>query len=78
MRHALLLLPLSVLALTGCVGTGAPASQPMRVAGSGVYMTSEQSGRFMMLPGDRVAVAQTGYLSTTVTTEPDGVRPGGL
>jgi hypothetical protein len=83
MRCFQLLLPLSVLALTGCVaGQGPPAHDSSAIdltpAHSATYMTSGQSENLITMPGDSTTAAQMRYLSNASTHEPDSVRPAGL
>jgi hypothetical protein len=83
MRYSLLLLPLAILALEGCVGIGSSSPQQtsatdMTPARSITYMTPEQSAKLMVLPDDRTTVIQLRYLSITPEHEPDSVQPAGL
>jgi hypothetical protein len=83
MRHSLLLLPLAVVGLAGCVGLDSGFSRrtsadSMTVSRSATYMTAEQSATLMTLPGDTTAPVQMRYLANTSMREPDSVRPAGL
>jgi hypothetical protein len=66
MRHSLLLLPLAVVGLAGCVGLDSGFSRrtsadSMTVSRSATYMTAEQSATLMTLPGDTTAPVQMRY-----------------
>ena len=68
MRYSLLLRPLAAFGLAGCVGVGAPSPQrtsttDITPARSAIYMTSEQSAKLIMLPGDTTTPVQLRYLS---------------
>jgi hypothetical protein len=80
MRYSLLLLPLAVLSLGGCVAGGASSSHQTSTTGSilahaATYLTPEQSGKIITLPGDSTTVAQMRPLSSTSMNEPDNRQP---
>jgi hypothetical protein len=67
MRYSLLMLPLAVLGLAGCVADGAPSQRQTSTTHvtperSAAYMTSEQSATLIIMPGDSTTVAQKRYL----------------
>jgi hypothetical protein len=67
MRYSLLLLPIAAIGLAGCVASGGNprqiSSTDMTPSRSATYMTVEQSGSLMTLPGDTTTLAQMRYLS---------------
>jgi hypothetical protein len=80
MRYSLLLLPLSVVGLSGCVGGEAPSSQQsLKTTSTDVqtvaYMTSEHSATLIILPGDTTTVAQLRFLSTPPMSAVDNRAP---
>ena len=79
MRYSLLLLPVAVVGLSGCVGGGAPSSQQSLDTTSTdvrtvTYMTPEHSATLIILPGDTTTVAQLRFLSTPPMSEADNRR----
>jgi hypothetical protein len=89
MRYSLLLLPLAVVGLTGCVAGGAPSQQTLVTNSTDeqtvTYMTPEHSATLIILPGDTTTVAQLRFLSTTTMSEADNrqadegiLKPAGL
>jgi hypothetical protein len=68
MRTFMLMLTVAVLGLAGCAGEDTMSSQatPAASAASGPssgYMTTEQSSKLIMLPGDSTTLVQMQYLS---------------
>jgi len=70
MRHSLLLLPLAVVALSGCVAGGSPSPQQSVNATSG-YMTAEHSASLIVVPGDTTTIAQLRYSPPRPMSEVD-------
>jgi len=87
MRCSLLLLPVAVVGLTGCVAGGASSSQQTSTTSStyahaATYMTPEQSARLITLPGDTTTVSHPGISPSpnedSMLPDADTLRPAGL
>jgi hypothetical protein len=65
MRTFPLMLTVAVLGLAGCTGKSLVSSQatPATSGYSNGYMTTEQSSKLIMLPGDSTTLVQMQYLS---------------
>ena len=81
MRYSLLLLPMAVLGVSGCISVGAPA--PQRIAATSTtpeqagYMTQADSAGLIVLPGDTTTEVQLRFLSTnSPMTTADNARAG--
>jgi hypothetical protein len=87
MRYSLLLLPVAIVGLAGCVAGGTPPSQQTSTTNStsayaATYMTPEQSAKLFTLPGDTTTIVDPGIGQSSnedsMLPDADTLRPAGL